>query len=92
VLGHKRHHGQPIALVADLVGPVRPLLQACIAAVKPGTRALFALPGPDERAAYLSLGFVPTPMSLHFMGKALGGGLDTDPAAWRFTLGDTDFF
>jgi GNAT superfamily N-acetyltransferase len=92
VLSHKRHHGQPIALVADLVGPVRPLLKACVAAVKPGTRALIALPGPGEHAAYLSLGFVPTPMSLHFMGKPLAGELDTDRAAWRFTLGDTDFF
>jgi GNAT superfamily N-acetyltransferase len=92
VLGHKRQRGQPIALVADLVGPVRPLLHACVAAVKPGTRALFALPGPGQGAAYLSCGFVPTPMSLQFMGKALAGELDTDPGAWRFTLGDTDFF
>jgi hypothetical protein len=31
-------------------------------------------------------------MTLNFMGKALAGELDTDPAAWRLTLGDTDFF
>ena len=92
VLGHKRHRGQPIALVADLVGPVRPLLRACLAGVKPGTRALIALPGPGEAAAYASCGFVPTPMSLDFMGKPLAGELDADPSAWRFTLGDTDFF
>jgi GNAT superfamily N-acetyltransferase len=92
VLGHKRHRGQPIALVADLVGPVRPLLKACLAGVKPGARALIGLPGPGEHAEYLSLGFVPTPMSLDFMGKALAGRFDTDPSAWRFTLGDTDFF
>jgi hypothetical protein len=92
VLGHKRHRGQPIALVADLVGPVRPLLRACVAGVKPGTRALFALPGPGEHAAYAAAGFVPAPMTLNFMGKALAGDLDTDPARWRFTLGDTDFF
>jgi GNAT superfamily N-acetyltransferase len=92
VLGHKRHKGQPIALVADLVGPVRPLLRACVAGVKTGTRVLFALPGPGEQAAYLSSGFVPTPMTLNFMGKALAGELDEDPRAWRFTLGDTDFF
>jgi Acetyltransferase (GNAT) domain len=92
VLGHKRHKGHDIALVADLVGPVRPLLRACVSGVKPGTRALFALPGAGEHAAYLSSGFVPTPMTLHFMGKELGGELDPDPAAWRFTLGDTDFF
>ena len=92
VLGHKRHRGQPIALVADLVGSVRPLLRACVAGVKPGTRALIGLPGPGEAAAYASCGFVPTPMSLDFMGKALAGELDPDPRAWRFTLGDTDFF
>jgi hypothetical protein len=92
VLGHKRHKGHPIALVADLVGPVRPLLRACVAGVKPGTRALFALPGVGETAAYLSCGFVPTPMTLDFMGKPLAGELDGDPRAWRFTLGDTDFF
>jgi hypothetical protein len=92
VLGHKRHRGQPIALVADLVGPVRPLLRACVAGVNPGTRALFALPGAGEAAAYASCGFVPTTMSLDFMGKPLAGELDPDPRAWRFTLGDTDFF
>jgi GNAT superfamily N-acetyltransferase len=92
VLGHKRHRGRPIALVADLVGAVRPLLRACVAGVKPGTRALIALPGPGEHAVYLSSGFVPTPMTLHFMGKPLAGELDTDAGAWRFTLGDTDFF
>jgi hypothetical protein len=26
------------------------------------------------------------------MGKALAGELPTDRSAWRFTLGDTDFF
>jgi GNAT superfamily N-acetyltransferase len=92
VLGHKRHRGQPIAVVADLVGPVRPLLKACVSAVKPGTRALFALPGRGEGPAYASCGFLPTTMSLDFMGKPLAGALDSDPGAWRFTLGDTDFF
>jgi GNAT superfamily N-acetyltransferase len=92
VLGHKRHRGQPIALIADLVGPVRPLLRSCLAGVKPGTRALFALPGPGEQAVYASCGFVPTPMTLNFMGKGLAGELDPDPSHWRFTLGDTDFF
>jgi GNAT superfamily N-acetyltransferase len=92
VLGHKRHRGVPIALVADLVGDPRPLLRACIAAARPGTRAVFAVPPSTERAAYASLGFVPSPLSLHFMGKPLAGTLDPDPRAWRFMLGDTDFF
>jgi GNAT superfamily N-acetyltransferase len=92
VVGHKRHRGRAVAVVADLVGPVWPLLRACIAGVRPGVRALFAVPGRGDAAAYLSCGFVPTPRSLHFMGKALAGELDPDPHAWRFTLGDTDFF
>ena len=92
VLGHKRHRGRYVALVADLAGPVRPLLRACLAGVKPGTRLVFAVPARGQEAAYLSCGLVPTPRTLHFMGKALAGRLDTDPRAWRFTLGDTDFF
>jgi hypothetical protein len=92
VLGHKRHRGRDVALVADLVGPTRSLLRACLAGVKPGTRLVFGVPARGQEAAYLACGFVPTPRSLHFMGKALAGTLDTDPRAWRFTLGDTDFF
>jgi len=93
VLGHKRHRGQPIALVADLVADdPRPFLRACLAAARSGSRALFALPAPEHRTAYARLGFVPTPLSLNFMGKPLSGELNTDPQAWRFTLGDTDFF
>jgi hypothetical protein len=38
------------------------------------------------------VGFVPAPYTLHFMGKALAGRLTTDLQAWRFTLGDADFF
>ena len=92
VLGHKRHRGRDVALVADLVGPARPLLRACLAGVKPGTRLVFGVPARGQEAGYLACGFVPTPRSLHFMGKALAGTLETDPRAWRFTLGDTDFF
>jgi len=92
VLGHKRHRGRDVALVADLVGPPRRLLRACIAGVRPGTRLVFGVPARGQEAAYLACGFVPTPRSLHFMGKALAGALDPDPGAWRFTLGDTDFF
>jgi GNAT superfamily N-acetyltransferase len=92
VVGHKRHRGRSVALVADLVGPARPLLRASIAGVRPGTRLLFGLPAPGEEAAYLSCGFVPTPRTLNFMGKPLAGSLDTELRAWRVTLGDTDFF
>ncbi len=93
VLGHKRQRGQPIALVVDLVAEdPTPLLRACLAAVHRGTRAVFALPAPGQLGAYARLGFVPTNRSLDFMGCGLAASLNRDPSAWRFTLGDTDFF
>jgi GNAT superfamily N-acetyltransferase len=93
VLGHKEHRGTSIATIADLVADdPKPLVRACLARVRPGTRALFAVPAPGERLVYSSLGFVPTTRSLHLVGKALAGPLNADPRAWRFTLGDTDFF
>jgi GNAT superfamily N-acetyltransferase len=92
VLGHKEHRGTALAYVADLVGPPKPLLRACLAEVRPGSRALLAIPAPEHRAAYSSMGFFPSRTTLHFIGKALAGELDTDRRAWRFTLGDTDFF
>lgn len=92
VVGHKRQRGQPVAFVADLVGDARALLRGCIAVVKPGSRAVLALPPAAERRTYAAAGFVPTPLTLHFMGKGLTEPLDADPRAWRLTLGDTDFF
>jgi GNAT superfamily N-acetyltransferase len=92
VVGHKEHRGTSLAYVADLVGNPGFLLRACLAEVCPGARALIAIPAPEHRATYASLGFFPTRTKLHFMGKALAGELDLDLRAWRFTLGDTDFF
>jgi GNAT superfamily N-acetyltransferase len=85
----KRHKGRTIAVVADLVG-ARELLRD--AARRARTQLLFALPAPEQRGAFLAAGFLPTPQTLNFMGKALAGKLNTDPSAWRVTLGDTDFF
>jgi hypothetical protein len=95
VLGHKLHRGRKISLIADLVASrdcLRGLIQSCVRATEPGVSTIFAIPAREERSTYAALGFVPTPLSLNFMGKALDGELDTDPGAWRFTLGDTDFF
>ena len=89
----KPHRGRTIAVLADLAAPpeeVPGLLRRAARASR--ARMLFALPAPAERRAYLGAGFVPTHLTLHFIGKALAGKLDTDPRAWRFTLGDTDFF
>ena len=93
VVGHKRQRGQPVAYVADLVSTApRNLLRGCLAAAHAGSRAMLALPDRAERATYASLGFLPTPITLHFMGKGLNAPLNSDPRAWRLTLGDTDFF
>ena len=92
VVGHKEHRGTALAYVADLVGQPGFLLRACLAEVRPGARALLAIPAPEHRATYASMGFFPTRTKLHFMGKALAGDLDLGLRSWRFTLGDTDFF
>jgi hypothetical protein len=87
----KPHRGRTIAVLADLVGPdVYGLLLA--AARVSRAKVLFGLPAPGQRGAFIRAGFVPTNRTLHLMGKALAGRLVLDPAAWRFTLGDTDFF
>ena len=92
VVGHKEHRGTALAYVADLVGHPGFLLRACLADVRPGARALIAIPAPEHRATYAAMGFFPTRTKLHFMGKALAGELDINLRSWRFTLGDTDFF
>jgi GNAT superfamily N-acetyltransferase len=92
VVGHKEHRGTALAYVADLVGHPGFLLRACLAEVRPGARALIAIPAPEHRATYAAMGFFPTRTKLHFMGKALAGELDINLRSWRFTLGDTDFF
>lgn len=85
----KRHKHRTIAVLADLVGSAGVLRGA---ARRARARLLFALPAPEQRVAFLAAGFVPTPQTLHFMGKPLAGRLNADPRAWRVTLGDTDFF
>jgi hypothetical protein len=87
----KPHRGRAVAVLADLVGAdVHGLLLAASRASR--AHVLLGLPAPEQRGAFLRAGFVPTSRTLHLMGKALAGRLDTDPSAWRFTLGDTDFF
>ena len=90
--GYKEHRGTAVAYIADLVGDPRPLLRPSLQAVPAGVRALIAVPAPEQRGTYARAGFFPTRTTLHFMGKALAGELQTDLRAWRFTLGDTDFF
>jgi GNAT superfamily N-acetyltransferase len=89
-VGRTRYRGIETAVLADFAGGSRNLLRRALALTK--ARAMIALPAPEQRRLFLSLGFVPAPHTLHLMGKPLAGRLETDPAAWRFTLGDTDFF
>jgi hypothetical protein len=54
-----------------------------------------ALVNPGEERAYLSAGFVPTPRTIRFIGKRLtptAPELPKERRAWRFSLGDLDFF
>jgi GNAT superfamily N-acetyltransferase len=93
VVGRKRLRGMLVAYVADLVAPsfgeTFSLLRRC-ARISRGSRLLLALPN-VHRGAFAAYGFVPTPMTIRLIGHALEGELP--PAdAWRFTLGDTDFF
>jgi GNAT acetyltransferase-like protein len=90
VVGRTRYRGVETAVLADLVGGGRDLLRRAIALSR--ARAMIALPAAGQRATFLSLGFVPAPHTLHLVGKPLRGTLTADTAAWRFTLGDTDFF
>ncbi len=94
VVGRKRRKGVLVATLVDLVAPpgeLRGLVRRALAEVR-GCRAALALPAPEQRSAFLALGFLPAPYTLHFIGKQLAGRLNADPRAWRFTLGDTDFF
>lgn len=90
VVGRTRYRGIETAVLADLVNGSRDLLRRAVSAA--GGRLMIALPASEQRAAFLSLGFLPAPYTLRLLGKALTGKLNADPAAWRFTLGDTDFF
>jgi predicted N-acetyltransferase YhbS len=90
VVGRTRFRGVETAVLADLVRGSRGLLRRAIAVAQ--GRLLIALPARHEQRLFLSMGFLPAPHMLHLMGKPLAGSLNADPRAWRFTLGDTDFF
>ena len=90
VVGRTRYRGVETAVLADLVGGSRALLRRAVSAAS--GRLMIALPALEQRRTFLSLGFAPAPYTLRLLGKSLGGKLNANPAAWRFTLGDTDFF
>src|SRR5262249_22819042 len=90
VVGRTRYRGIDTAVLTDFVGGSKDLLRRAVSAA--AGRVLIALPAPEQRRLFASLGFVPAPYTLHFLGKPLAGKLNLDVTAWRFTLGDTDFF
>jgi GNAT superfamily N-acetyltransferase len=74
--------------ICELAGGARVLRRAVRAL---DARVVFALPGPDRRAAFLAAGFVPTTWRLHLVGKRLDPEAPL-PRDWRLELGDVDFF
>jgi GNAT superfamily N-acetyltransferase len=93
VVGHTVHKGFAAGLVCELAGSGRTrLLRRLVREVDADLVIAFVNRG--EERHYAAAGFLPTPESIRFIGKSLRDGFDL-PArrdAWRFTLGDLDFF
>jgi GNAT superfamily N-acetyltransferase len=89
IVTHARWHGLSSAIVCEhgrgLEGALRHVdAQIAVALVNPG-----------EERRFLTHGFVPTPRTIRFIGKRLADDappLPRERRAWRFTLGDLDFF
>jgi GNAT superfamily N-acetyltransferase len=94
VVTHSVWHGFSAAVICDAVGRGVPsLLRRCIKAVD--ANIAVAMVNPGEERAYLAAGFVPSPRAIRFIGKRLDAAappLPHDRRAWRFSLGDLDFF
>ena len=87
-------HGFSVTVVCEAAGPrLGRLLRRALEATD--TDLALAMVNPGEERAYLAAGFVPTPRSIPFVAKRLRDDappLPTGRDAWRFTLGDMDFF
>jgi len=94
VVTHAVWRGYSSAVICDAVGKrVAPLLRRCARAVDADVAV--AMVNPGEERDYLAAGFVPTPRTIRFIGKRLTADappLPHDRRAWRFSLGDLDFF
>jgi GNAT superfamily N-acetyltransferase len=94
VATHAVWHGLSSAVVCDAVGKDKvALLRRCAGAADADIAV--AMPNPGEELAYLAAGFVPTPRAIRFIGKRLTDDAPPLPKlrrAWRFSLGDLDFF
>jgi GNAT superfamily N-acetyltransferase len=94
VVTHSVWHGYSSAVICDAVGNGLPsLLRRCAGAVDADVAV--AMVNPGEERSYLAAGFVPTQRKIRFIGKRLtddGPELPKSRKAWRFSLGDLDFF
>jgi GNAT superfamily N-acetyltransferase len=94
VVTHAVWHGFSSAVICDAVGAGVPsLLRRCVGAVDADLAV--AMVNPGEERAYLAAGFLPSPRTIRFIGKRLedeAQPLPHDRGAWRFSLGDLDFF
>jgi hypothetical protein len=94
VVTHAVWHGYSSAVVCDAVGHGVPaLLRRCVRSVDADLAV--AMVNPGEERAYLAAGFVPSPRTIRFIGKRIrpdAPPLPHDRRAWRFSLGDLDFF
>jgi len=94
VVTHALWHGYSSAVICDAVGEgVTSLLRHCVHAVDADLAV--AMVNPGEERAYVAAGFVPTPRTIRFIGKRLTPDapvLPKERRAWRFALGDLDFF
>ena len=94
VVGHAVQKGFSSAVVCDLVGPPREqiaLLRRCLREARGGADVAIGVPAPGQRAAFVALGFVPTPMTIRVIGKPLRADASL-PARWYLAPGDTDIF
>jgi hypothetical protein len=94
VVTHAIWHGYSSAVVCDAVGSGKAsLLRHCARAADADLAV--AMVNPGEEVAYLAAGFVPTPRAIRFIGKRIredAPPLPKERRAWRFSLGDLDFF
>jgi GNAT superfamily N-acetyltransferase len=94
VVTHAVWKGFSSAVICDAIGRGKPrLLRRCVRAVEADLAV--AMVNPGEEGAYLAAGFVPTPRTIRFIGKRLTDDAPSLPKsrrAWRFSLGDLDFF
>jgi GNAT superfamily N-acetyltransferase len=94
VLGHAVQKGLSAAVVCDLVGSpreARSLLRRCLREARGGVDVVVGVPAPGQHAAWLSLGFVPSPQTIRVIGKPLSESARLTER-WHFSPGDTDIF